>query len=281
MISAPNNNIHIKVNAHKQGEQDLYLYIGDNHINAILFSHKSNKVYDIYSKDFDISDGEQLVMEFEKFVTEFKLNNRNFSHVSVQILTNNFSIFPESFIKGESKELLDFTLENNTNKIAYSNLQEKLNQSMLFAYRIPQDLKDSISKLFRSAVYTHSGCTSISLLLNHTQFKKYDMYLNYVGKSIEITIKKKNNLLFYNVFPVNNDEDVLYFTLYSMEQNKLNPAETKIVIAANINVQSNVFKELKKYIRNISFAKSTVIDKPIENLPNHFYFNTLNRKSCE
>ena len=101
MIGTPNNNIHIKVNVHKQGEQDLYLYIGETHINAILFSHKSNKVYDICSKDFETSDNEPLVKQFERFITEFKLNNRNFSHVSVQILTNNFSIFPESFVKGE------------------------------------------------------------------------------------------------------------------------------------------------------------------------------------
>ena len=57
------------------------------------------------------------------------------------------------------------------------------------------------------------------------------------NKVIEIAAKEKNDLLFYNVFNYDTNEDILYYLLFMMEQFNLSPLLVKLSICGEMQTQ--------------------------------------------
>jgi hypothetical protein len=68
---------------------------------------------------------------------------------------------------------------------------------------------------------------------------------------IEIAAKSNNNLLFYNVFSFENNEDVLYYLLFMMEQFSLNPLSTRLLIGGQVQTNDSLIISIKKYIKHV------------------------------
>ena len=97
-------------------------------------------------------------------------------------------------------------------------------------------------------------------------------------------IKRDKQLLLYNIFSTKSDEDILYYLMFSVEQFKLDPNSLKLCVAANRETNDELFKTLKRYIKNVNFAVSDKIierTETFETIPHHYYFTLLNRLLCE
>ena len=86
-------------------------------------------------------------------------------------------------------------------------------------------------------------------------------------------ISKNKKLQYYNNFEFKEKEDILYFTLFVMEQNKINNTKTKLLLLGDINDKSDTFKLLSKFIKNIDIIKyeNSKKTKNIENISNIDY----------
>ncbi len=62
---------------------------------------------------------------------------------------------------------------------------------------------------------------------------------------IELAAKEKNELVFYNVFNFENNEDILYYLLFMMEQIQLNPLQVKLSVAGQRAVSDDLIKSIK------------------------------------
>ena len=110
------------------------------------------------------------------------------------------------------------------------------------------------------------------------------MFLNINYNIIEITIKQKNNLQFYNAFNYQTTEDIIYYLLFTLEQLQLNPLTVKIAIAGQTDSNSELIISLKKYIKHINFTANntaTYFKNELIDTPTHFYFTVLNQILCE
>ena len=69
-------------------------------------------------------------------------------------------------------------------------------------------------------------------------------------------VLKDSEILFYNNFEHQTKEDFIYYILFTLEQLELSTEKTNILITGDINEQSDLYKILYTYVRNIGFLNS-------------------------
>ena len=259
---------------------NLYLLIESHSISASVFNATDSELYAVHSLTIGHTklDNEASKVELAYFLNEFELLKHTYRHVSVQLLNRLFTLIPHSYDGGDLKELLSFNLGIKDIKTAHTDL---INNTISFAYTTDFELLNFIEKTFSASKINHAGATSIDLFLRLQALKNSDVFLNIHSSVIELIIKKDNDLLFYNIFKWDTNEDVLYFLLFTIEQFQLNQATARLIIAGNIATNNELITLIKKYIKSVSFFSSKAITKPNEHLANHYYFNILNRHLCE
>ena len=84
---------------------------------------------------------------------------------------------------------------------------------------------------------------------------KQHAYINIENNKLIITIFNENKLIFNNTFKYISAEDILYYTLFSFEQLKIDREKVEVNLFGDINDKDETFKLLYEYIRNIHIAK--------------------------
>lgn len=226
----------------------------------------------------DLSD---LNNYFSQFIGEFGLNNIKFQNIYVNWLSKNFTMVPASFYSPEkSKELLAFNVGEVNNETILTN---DVTGDIKLIYSVPTELKQNIDKIFPNHTFNHNGYSNIQSFFSHYQLKNNDVFLNIHNNQIELMIKKDKKLLLYNVFNTKSNEDILYYLMFSVEQFNLDPVTLRLALAGNRATTDELFKTIKKYIKNSEFVSSDKIivrKEAFETIPHHYYFLLLNRLLC-
>jgi hypothetical protein len=130
----------------------------------------------------------------------------------------------------------------------------------------------------------HLGAVNISLFFSQHSLKNANLYLNVGDGYIELAAKDRGELLFYNVFTFENNEDILYYVLFMMEQFHLNPLHVRLSVAAQRAATDELIQTLKRYIRQVDFCvrdTSVKLSETLPSFPDHYYFTLLNQHLCE
>ena len=80
--------------------------------------------------------------------------------------------------------------------------------------------------------------------------------MNISQSLFDIVVLKDSKILFYNNFEYQTKEDFIYYILFTLEQLELSTDKTKVSLLGDINKQSELYKILYTYVRNISFFNS-------------------------
>lgn len=279
-VTEVKNKQHFNLHPYQKGKVNLHLLIEDNSISCAIFNSTNQEVHEICYSSFTSSKNtdSNLVNELNFFLKDFDVLKHAFAHITVQILNRHFTLIPKAYSNEHIKDLLSFNTGISDIKTVQSTV---INNSICFAYTYNFELHSFIEKTLNTAVIRHAGAISIDLFLKLKVFTTSDVFLNLHHDLLEIVIKKDHELKFYNIFKWDSNEDILYFLLFSIEQNQLNAANVKLHIAANLEATNDLFLLIKKYVRNVNFVTSKALNIAVENLPNHYYFNILNDHLCE
>jgi hypothetical protein len=90
------------------------------------------------------------------------------------------------------------------------------------------------------------------------------LFANIENQNFQIIILKNKNLLYYNNFEYQTKEDILYFLLFVIEQNKELSSETKLILLGYISKNDKTFTLISKFIKNIEIyeiSKLSISDK--------------------
>lgn len=261
----------------------LSIFVSSNTFQYAIFTNEFKNVVALQ----DVAFNEDKLAEYDAIemiallCNNSLLNQKKFEKVNICILNNQFTLIPESFANAtDINELLNFT---NGQSIAGKSFTHKTKQCN-FSYKLSNDWIDFFGKTFPNASIRHSGAVQISLLFEQFSLLSTNLFLAIHTSQIEISVKKNNQFLFYNVFSFESEEDILYYILFTIEQLELNPLSSKLVVAAELETKNSLIKSIKKYIKEVEFC---VLDKSIQfqnnnnQLPNHFYFTLLNQHLCE
>lgn len=80
--------------------------------------------------------------------------------------------------------------------------------------------------------------------------------------SVQLAVMETKHLYFYNQFPTQTAEDVLYYTLLAYEQNRLDPAQTPLVLAGAITPDHPTAKVLGRAIKNLTWIRPNAFLPP-------------------
>lgn len=199
---------------------------------------------------------------------EINLNlRRNFKTVNAGFLTSFFSLTPESYVSDDLQAMLNFS---ETEFEDSSLLKDNPVYGSHFVFGISGPLKEKLENLFPNLFICHSGKVFLENL-NPEGEKK--IHLNLIEHSLEIAVTEENQLMFYNLFETKTGEDILFYTLFAVEQLGLDPNKIDMRTYGELLPITKVYQILRKYIRNI-----TTGIKDEEFLKN---FSLYNLSKCE
>lgn len=158
---------------------------------------------------------------------------------------------------------------------------EEIKNCQMNAVFIPfLNINELFSSQFGSINYTHSNAILVSKLLiaskNITQKK---VYVHLDSNHFEIIVVQNQKLLLFNNFEYIAPEDLLYYILFTAEQLNLNPEEFPLEFLGKIDIESEHYKLIYKYIRNVSLYDTTELQlnnsfSETENRANFILFNS-------
>lgn len=131
----------------------------------------------------------------------------------------------------------------------------------------------------------HQGSALIEGVQSHRDFTFYkDLYIHISRRNFSLVVTEDNKLVFYNRFPYSGADDVLKYTLITMQELDMDQQDTKTTVWGNIDSHSRHFKELYRYVRNISFGgKPSYLNFAFmfDEVPDHQYFDLFSIYVCD
>lgn len=145
------------------------------------------------------------------------------------------------------------------------------------AYILPEEEATWASQKFKAPELFSSR----ELYVNFTvqSISKDVLLLIVLDETIELIVKSKGELQFHNHFKVNTTEDILYYTLYTLEQLGINKDLIDCYIGGNLNSAEFDLDEIKRFIKIESLPQKDSFDSPKE--LNSTYFSSFQLLLCE
>lgn len=260
----------------------LSLFISHN---SFLFAVSANNFKNIIHLghleiDTNAGSNQSFSEKIVSLLNNYQLAQKKFEKVIISVLNKDFTIVPEAYSNSSDlKEFLSFSsgVSEIKNPVAHTIKNVK------FCYVFEQELIQALEKVFSNAIIKHAGAISNELFFGNHSLLNTNLFLTINDGFIEIAAKEKNDLLFYNVFNYENNEDVLYYLLFMMEQFNLNPLHIKLAISGQIITDDSLILSIKKYIKQVSFVAhnpAIKLEGELQILPRHYYFTLLNQHLC-
>ncbi len=123
-------------------------------------------------------------------------------------------------------------------------------------YYLSNSIVHKIKEIWANARVSHLSSALVESLLvaNRNQIAEPAAFVNIRNNSFDLVVITADKLLFYNNFKARHPEDFLYFLLFSLDQQDLNPEKVNLSLMGNITVDHPIYEAVRKYIRNVLFA---------------------------
>lgn len=200
----------------------------------------------------------RLLKELKKYFKETPELNDTFSSVKIIHYNNLSTVVPEVvFDKNNALSYLKFNSQILQNDyVAYDQI---FNNECVNVYIPYVNINNFIFKKFDSFIYNHySSIILEEVKSNEKNSINPSLYLNMGLNHIEVIYFQNNKLIFYNTFDYSTKEDVIYYLLFTIDQLKLNPEKTPLIISGSISIDDEYYEIIYKYVRNVSLYNSNI-----------------------
>ena len=218
---------------------------------------KNEDQQSIFFEDHKLSHSttpEELLMEIESIISQKEILNSDFSEVSVVYSTPIYSLVPTIlFDETKASEYLKFNTKILANDYVAHDLLEDL--GIAVAYVPFMNINNFFFEKYGSFHYYHSISVLLKAILEKEQYSLPRMYLHFQQNSFDCLILKDGELQLCNTYNYNTPEDFIYYTLFSMEQLKLNPETLSVFLCGDIEKNDPNYTTAYTYIRNLEFLK--------------------------
>ena len=247
---------------------NLLIKLGYNNIDLMLSDSTGNLIQYIYKEFSEKFSPKKLLKKLDLLINESKINISNVITVKLIVFNKLSALVPKNlFDENLSLDYLKFNSKLLKNDYAANDLIEEIGAVNVFIPFV--NVNNYLIEKFGSFNYYHYSTILIKKLLKYNTDKDKSVYANIQSNDFQILIFKNRSLQYYNNFEFKEKEDILYFTLFVMEQNKIDNIKTKLVLLGDIKEKSDTYLLLSKFIKNIDIIKFQNIEKSkIQNIDN-------------
>ena len=171
----------------------------------------------------------------------------SFNQVTLLYATNLYTLVPVSlFDEKKASEYLKFNSKILANDfISHDTLK---NQDLVVVYVPYININNYFFEKYGSFQYYHTTSILIRTIMNAEKFSnEAKVYLHVQTESFDCLIVKEGKLILCNTFSYRTPEDFIYYLLFCMEQLKLNPESTEVVLSGDIKKESEIYTIVYKY----------------------------------
>ncbi len=122
-------------------------------------------------------------------------------------------------------------------------------------WAVEKELESFCRGFFPRAEFCHVGSGLVSGWKTLASPYAQEVYVNVRGRSMQIAVFDRADLLFFNTFSYQNASDFLYFTLLAFEQFKLRPDSIPLFLSGELVSDSEIYRQLYRFIADIRFVR--------------------------
>jgi hypothetical protein len=223
--------------------------------------------------------------QLDKHFAEIDILNLPYKKIFVLIPTQTATLIPSGiFERDKAKTLLQFCCDIPENSIIHFN---KIRQADIYnIFVIDKEVEEIFKRQFPEPIFFHQNTPFIDGFLSSINIsdKETDfLCINFNTDFFDVAIFKNSQLKLCNTFPLKNENDFLYFTLFAFEQLKLTEKTTSVLVSGINDNRQKYITALSQYISKIkqidfpnNYRYSTVFrDHRVSG-----FYNLLNLSSC-
>jgi hypothetical protein len=213
----------------------------------------------------------------EKFIgrrlEEWFINNeilrKKFEQTFIYYHTPKFTFIPSEFYSYEKQNKVAALVLGKQNGFIYKdNYLPGAEGNLVFA--VPSSLPDVLSQYVPGIKLFHPLYAMDQELHKTADNSGSNLLLYFHGKSFYLLLYSAEQPVAVNSFSWFNSSDVLYYALSLMKQLKINPSSTALFLAGEINTNSDMHNELKKYFkRTVCLTPEVIYNSEIFREPLH------------
>ncbi len=251
----------------------LSVQISLNGLSFLMTDPQSNEVVFIKEKNLEHSTTpEELLWEIEQIIQDNEILQSGVSEVFVIYSTPVYTLVPTTlFDEAKASEYLKFNSKILANDyIAHDLLEE---QGIVVVFVPFMNINNFFFEKFGSFDYYHATSVLLRTILKRENYSLPKMYLHFQKNSFDCVVLNNGELQLCNTYPYKTPEDFIYYTLFCMEQLRLNPDTLPVLLCGDIEKDDANYKIAYTYIRNIDFAETTTSPSENETVKgNHHHF---------
>lgn len=215
------------------------------------------------------------------------LQEQGWQTIRIAISNQHFTLVPE-------------TLYDPAHQQDYLRLHSNLNPQLddVLSYRhssleavnifaIERVLRETIKDLFpeRPIQFVHQTSSLIKSILHMAGRNIPRSMFVFVERGlVTILVADEHGLQFCNIFQYHSPEDFIYYIIFVMQEQKMNPEQETITVWGDITHDASLFTIMQKYIRHIKLGKKLQdvgYSYKFDDLFEHRYFELYSLHLCE
>jgi len=215
-----------------------------------------NEVIEFSSYSFSkTKNSPELILEkLQDIFKKEKSLQYDFETVTVIHQNNLNTLVPNEYFKKDAlKSYLKYSIKTiATDLITFDELDFMNSKNVYVPY---VNINNFLFQNFGEFEYKHYSSVLLEKLFSIAT-NDICCYIHVSKSTFDIVIIKNNNLQFFNIFEYKTKEDFMYYVLFTLEQLDLSTEETLVSILGDMEEDSDLFRLMYTYIRNIDFLSS-------------------------
>jgi len=219
-------------------------------------TNTNNEVLEFSSYTFSkTKNSPELVLEkLQDIFKKEKSLQYDFETVTVIHQNNLNTLVPNEYFKEDAlKSYLKYSIKTiATDLITFDELDFMNSKNVYVPY---VNINNFLFQNFGEFEYKHYSSVMLEKLFSIAT-NDICCYIHVSKSTFDIVIIKNSNLQFFNIFEYKTKEDFMYYVLFTLEQLDLSTEETLVSILGDMEEDSDLFRLMYTYIRNIDFLSS-------------------------
>ena len=215
-----------------------------------------NEVIEFSSYTFSkTKNSPELVLEkLQDIFKKEKSLQYDFETVTVIHQNNLNTLVPNEYFKKDAlKSYLKYSIKTIASDLITFDELDFMNSKNVYVPYV--NINNFLFQNFGEFEYKHYSSVMLEKLFSIAT-NDICCYIHVSKSTFDIVIIKNSNLQFFNIFEYKTKEDFMYYVLFTLEQLDLSTEETLVSILGDMEEDSDLFRLMYTYIRNIDFLSS-------------------------
>jgi hypothetical protein len=220
-----------------------------------FFVYSASKIEERLDHDFQVKASPIVILKtIEEFHKSYTLLQQEFFKVSLFYHHEMFCLVPDEFFDpSRSSDYLKYNVHIlPTDVLSHDDDLGEIPSSMV--YIAFENINNFYFEKYGQFEYLHYGSSILNQLLQERKNTSEQLFIEVFQNDFYVSIFKNGQLLSHNLFPFQAAEDILYYVMFSIQQNELDP-NTLHCSLKGIGSLTHINDLLYNYIRNIFLEK--------------------------